>query len=229
MHPEILAQNVIENKADFGIALDGDADRIMVVNEKGEVASGDQLLALIATYLKKRSLLSKNAIVATIMSNGNLDRYLDTIGISTIRTRVGDKYVSDEMTKSGINFGGENSGHIIIGDFGSTGDGLAVGLLVATILRQSRIKASEVFKVFEEMPQAKDEVWYDKTITDLQWDIIQTEVDKRQQQIKPDGGSVVVRRSGTEKKVRIMVEHNDIKLAKAIVVKIGDVIKKTIK
>ncbi len=229
MHPEILSKTVIENAADFGIALDGDADRIVIVDEKGEVASGDQLLALIAVYFKKRNLLSKSAIVATIMSNGNLDRHLDKIGISVIRSSVGDKYVFEEMIKNGINFGGENSGHIILGDFGSTGDGLAVGLLVATILRQSKQKASEILKVFDEMPQIKDEVWYEDKITDAQWDQIQIEVGQFQQQIKSQGGSVIVRKSGTEKKVRIMIECNDIKLAKEIVGKIADVIKINIK
>ncbi len=228
MHPEKLIKSVIENKADFGIALDGDADRIVICDEKGKIASGDQLIALIATYFKKRNLLKRQAIVVTIMSNGNLDRYLDALGISTIRTRVGDKHVSEEMIKSGINFGGENSGHIILGDFGSTGDGLAVGLLVATILRQGHNNASEIFKVFEEMPQVKEEVLYNNVITDLQWDIIQKATEKRQDQLKREGGSVIVRRSGTEKKVRIMVESNDLKLAKAIAIKLVNIVKSNI-
>ncbi|CAF3788960.1 unnamed protein product [Rotaria magnacalcarata] len=97
------------------------------------------------------------------------------------------------MTKSRINFGGENSGHIILGDFGSTGDGLAVGLLIATILRQSHSKASKILKVFDEMPQVKDEVLYDGQITDVQWDIIQKSADQRQEQLKSEGGSVIVR------------------------------------
>ncbi|MFP5330577.1 MAG: phosphoglucosamine mutase, partial [Alphaproteobacteria bacterium] len=151
-HPELLRETVVASGADIGLALDGDADRIVVVDEKGELVDGDQMMALIALDRQKREQL-RGSVVATVMSNLGLERRLGEAGIGMVRTQVGDRYVLEEMRRSGCNVGGEQSGHIILSDYSTTGDGLVAALQVLAALVESGKPASRVLRQFEPVPQ----------------------------------------------------------------------------
>src|SRR5438876_4819172 len=152
-HPQTLQETVVASGADIGIALDGDADRLIVVDEKGRIVDGDQLMALIALGLQGRGELKGDAVVATVMSNLGLERKLGEAGLKLLRTKVGDRYVLEEMRKSGCNVGGEQSGHIILADHATTGDGLVAGLQVLAALVEAQAPASELLRQFEPLPQ----------------------------------------------------------------------------
>src|SRR5438477_2627791 len=152
-HPQLLQETVVASRADIGIALDGDADRLIVVDEKGRIVDGDQLMALIALGLQRRGELTGEAVVATVMSNLGLERKLSGAGLKLLRTKVGDRYVLEEMRKSGCNVGGEQSGHIILADHGTTGDGLVAGLQVLAALVEAKAPSSELLRQFEPLPQ----------------------------------------------------------------------------
>ena len=152
-HPEALCKKVLETKADIGIALDGDADRLLVVDEKGNATDGDKLIALIAEKLHDDGNLKKDTVVITQMSNLALENYLSYIGVSTIRAQVGDRYVLEEMRKNGCNFGGEQSGHIVLSDYSTTGDGLIAALQVLSVICENKKPASEVLNLFEYLHQ----------------------------------------------------------------------------
>src|SRR5206468_959081 len=151
--PQLLQETVVVGGADIGIALDGDADRLMVVDEKGHITDGDQLMALIALGLHARGELRGGAVVATVMSNLGLERKLGEAGLKLLRTAVGDRYVLEEMRKTGCNVGGEQSGHIILADHATTGDGLVAGLQVLASLVEAKVPASELLRQFEPLPQ----------------------------------------------------------------------------
>lgn len=138
--PELLQKTVVEQGADVGIALDGDADRIIVVDEKGTIVDGDKVIALIATKMFKENNLRNNTVVLTQMSNLGLELYLKNLGLNIVRTKVGDRYVSEEMRKNNYNLGGEQSGHIILGDYSTTGDGICSGLQVLACLQLAKEK-----------------------------------------------------------------------------------------
>ena len=152
-HPEALAAKVVEVRADIGIALDGDADRLIVVDEKGHVVDGDQLMAAIASGWAHAGRLRGGGLVATVMSNLGLERYLATQGLELIRTKVGDRYVLEAMRRQGYNVGGEQSGHIILSDYATTGDGLVAALQVLAEIRRTGKPASEVLHRFDPLPQ----------------------------------------------------------------------------
>src|SRR5215217_6619470 len=152
-HPQLLQETVVASGADIGLALDGDADRLIVVDEKGRVIDGDQLMALVATGYARRGELKGGAVVATVMSNLGLEQRLAKDGIALKRTAVGDRYVLEEMRASGCNVGGEQSGHIILTDYATTGDGLVAGLQVLAALVEQQKPASEVLNQFEPVPQ----------------------------------------------------------------------------
>ena len=225
-HPELLSKTVLENQADIGIALDGDADRLLIVDEKGVVVEGDKLIGLIAEKLHNDGNLKKDTVVVTMMSNLALEEYLRYFGISLVRTAVGDRYVLEEMRKSGYNFGGEQSGHLVFGDHSTTGDGLVAALQVLEILsEQKKINRkkiiSEIVNIFELMPQILLNVKYKSQENPLENKQVQDVIRAAESMIEGKG-RVFVRKSGTEKLIRIMVEGKDQKLVEEIANKISN-------
>jgi phosphoglucosamine mutase len=205
-HPEALQKKVVEEKADIGIALDGDADRLLVVDEKGNVIDGDKLIALIAEKLHNDGNLKKDTVVITQMSNLALENYLSYIGVSTVRSQVGDRYVLEEMRKNGYNFGGEQSGHIVLSDYSSTGDGLIAALQVLSAMCDSKKPASEILNLFELFPQILKNTKFDQGKKNpLEEKSVQDFVKEKELEIA-GSGRILVRKSGTENLIRVMVE-----------------------
>ena len=204
---DALCKAVVQHQADVGIALDGDADRIFMCDEKGQVVDGDQLMALIAKYWKASGQLKGDAVVATVMSNLGFERYLKSNGMDMKRMPVGDRYVVDHMRSNNYNLGGEQSGHIVLGDYGTTGDGTLAALQILAILRQENKKASEVCRVYEPVPQFMNNVRFKHNI-----DLDTPEVEGYLMHIESrlDGkGRILVRKSGTEPLIRVMAEGDD--------------------
>jgi phosphoglucosamine mutase len=216
-HPEALRLKVLEEKADIGIALDGDADRLLIVDEKGRAIDGDQLIALIAEKLHDSGNLKSDTVVITQMSNLALENYLNYIGVSTIRAQVGDRYVLEEMRKNGCNFGGEQSGHIVISDYSTTGDGLVAALQVLAILCETKKPASELLHLFEPFPQILKNVKFDSSKGDpMQDKSLQDFIEEKSQELGNEG-RILVRKSGTESLIRVMAEGKDQKQIEKIV------------
>lgn len=212
-----LKDAVLKYRADLGIALDGDADRVVIVDEKGHAIDGDQLMALIAKSWKQSGALTKPGIVATVMSNLGLERFLQGLKLKLERTNVGDRYVVESMRANGYNVGGEQSGHIILSDFSTTGDGLLAALQVLAVIVQSGKPASEVCKLFDPAPQVLENVRYEKGRPDpMQADAVQAAI-KAAEAALVGKGRLLVRRSGTEPLVRIMAEGDDESLVRQIV------------
>ena len=208
MHPEALANAVREYRADLGIALDGDADRIVLVDEQGEIINGDKLMGALAAYLHKRGELKNSKFVTTIMSNKALDDYLESQGITTYRSNVGDKNVSELMRKVGTNFGGEESGHVIFSDYSATGDGILSGLQALAYMVESGKKASEIFNPFKLYPQVKEDLLVNKKVP-----LEKIEgLDKLKKEIEGANIRHLFRYSGTENKLRLLLEGDDKKL-----------------
>ncbi len=205
MHPNYLAQKVVEKKADIGIALDGDADRIVVVDENGKIIDGDKLIGALAVYLKREGKLIEDRVVATIMSNLALEEYLADNSISLVRSDVGDKHVLEVMKDISSNFGGEQSGHIIFSDYAKTGDGLLTALQVLAYILYSRKKTSEAFDIFELSPQLQEniKISYKKPIDKIEG------ADELFKEIESLGMRHVIRYSGTENLMRILIEGKD--------------------
>jgi phosphoglucosamine mutase len=203
-HPELLSKTVLEHKADIGIALDGDADRLLIVDEKGQAIAGDKIIGLIAEKLHSDGNLKKDTVVATQMSNLALEEYLRYFGINLVRTNVGDRYVLEEMKKSGYNFGGEQSGHLVLGDYSTTGDGLVAALQVLAVLSGQEKPASEITNIFELMPQILVNVKYQKG-EPLENPEVKNAILEAEKKLGNEG-RVLVRKSGTEKLIRVMVE-----------------------
>jgi phosphoglucosamine mutase len=207
-HPEKLIDKVRELRADVGIAVDGDADRVVLVTEKGEVVDGDALLALCARDLHGRGQLRGGGVVATVMSNLGLERALAELGLELVRTQVGDRYVVEEMRRSGYNLGGEQSGHVVFLDHNTTGDGLLTALQVLAVQRRKERPLSELLGGIERFPQVllNIVVAEKRPIEEL------PEVVRRIRQVEDElagRGRVLIRYSGTERKARIMVEGED--------------------
>ena len=202
-----LKKAVSNHKADIGIALDGDADRIIVIDETGNIVDGDALLAIIATEWKKLGKLKKNAVVATILSNIGLESYLSKEEMKLFRTNVGDRYVSQFMRENGYNIGGEQSGHIIIGDYSTTGDGLLAAIQILSIMKKSNKKISALARLIKIVPQ----IQRNYKISDYE-KINSDDVDEihriGQERIK-EKGRILVRLSGTEPLIRVMGESQD--------------------
>ena len=208
LFPEKMAAKVREVRADVGIALDGDADRCVMVDEKGDVVDGDAVLALCATHLVERGALRGGAVVATVMSNLGLEKYLETLGLGLIRTQVGDRYVVEAMRAGGYNLGGEQSGHVIFLDHNTTGDGLITALQTLAILRRRECRLSELVGTFTRYPQVLVNV---RIAQKQPLESLPEMVDLVR---KIEGelaglGRVLIRYSGTEPKARIMVEGED--------------------
>lgn len=203
--PQTMAERVLEEKADIGIALDGDADRIIISDEKGTIIEGDKIIGAIAYAWKKEGRLKNNCIVTTIMSNGGLKKYLEKENVQVIQTPVGDRHVGQAMNKYGCNIGGEPSGHVILNDYGATGDGLLTALQILAIMVQSGDKASKICTPFSLSPQMiKNIPLHNKSL--LEEGDVKNKIEKLSENLKKEGGRVLVRPSGTEPVVRIMAE-----------------------
>ncbi len=224
MHPEQAAKEVIRSGADLGICLDGDADRVIIIDEKGRVSDGDQLMALIATYWKKRGILRGNGVVATIMSNLGLEQYLNSLGLELARTLVGDRYVVEKMRTNNFNLGGEQSGHLIMTDFMTTGDGLAGGLQFLVALLDSGEKASKLLDVFTPYPQSIKNVSIESSNKPLGSVEVRRCVENVKELLGKDG-RIIIRESGTEPLIRVMVEHPDKSLTDSLLEEVVQAIK----
>ncbi len=205
--PEAVCAKVVEHGAHLGIALDGDADRLIIADEAGEVVDGDQILALIARSWHQAGRLRGGGIVATVMSNLGLERHLAGLGLQLHRTKVGDRYVAEHMRASGINVGGEQSGHLILSDFATTGDGLLAALQVLAVLVQSDRPASEVLQVFHRLPQRLKNVRFSGP-SPLREERVQAAIRGAEARLN-GAGRVLIRESGTEPLVRVMAEGED--------------------
>jgi len=221
--PAALQAKVREARADLGIALDGDADRVVIVDEKGRVVDGDQILGLIGRRWADDGRLKGGGVVATIMSNLGLERMLSGHGVQLVRAGVGDRYVMEQMKARGMNVGGEQSGHIILSDFSTTGDGLIAALQVCAELVEGK-KASDVCRAFEPLPQVLKSVKY-MNGSPLDVPAVQSEIERIEREFGPKG-RVVIRKSGTEPVIRVMAEGDDEKLVKRVVGSIVSVIEK---
>jgi phosphoglucosamine mutase len=215
-HPQLLQETVVASGADIGLALDGDADRLIVVDETGRLVDGDQLMALIALGLHGRGELSGNAVVATVMSNLGLERKLKESGLGLTRTKVGDRYVLEEMRRSGCNVGGEQSGHIILADHSTTGDGLIAGLQVLAALVEAQAPASALLRQFEPVPQLLKNVRFNGGAEPLEADSVRKRIAAAEAELE-GRGRLVIRKSGTEPLIRVMAEGDDPALVERLV------------
>ena len=223
--PAELCAKVREMRADIGIALDGDADRVLIADETGRVIDGDQLIAVIAQSWQARGQLSGGGVVATVMSNLGLERYLEGLGLALARTPVGDRYVVEHMREHGYNLGGEQSGHIILSDFTTTGDGLVTALQILAEVTMSAKPVSEVCNRFEPLPQVLKSVRYKhgKPLDDQRVIAVINEAKGKLGR----AGRLVIRPSGTEPVIRVMAEGDDAKLVGHVVNNIVDALKST--
>ncbi len=208
VHPEAMARAVLRHKAHLGIALDGDADRAILADEKGRVVDGDAIMALVGRDLHRRKELAKGTVVATVMSNLGLERSLAKVGAKVVRTAVGDRYVVEEMRRSGFNFGGEQSGHLVFLDHVTTGDGVAAGLNVLAVMAREGRPLSELARCFEPVPQSLVNVAVKqrRVLSELPGAMKAIAAVER---ALGKEGRVLVRFSGTENKVRVLVEGPD--------------------
>src|SRR6201994_2357106 len=220
--PEAMSAKVREMRADFGIALDGDADRVVMADEHGRIIDGDQILALIANSWDARGTLKGNRVVVPVISNAGLDRFLKTLNLSLARSAVGDRYVLEEMAKGGFNVGGEQSGHIILSDFSTTGDGLVAALQVLAVLAREGKPASEAAHLFEPLPQVLENVRFKKG-SPLDDEKVKSSIEAANAKLGASG-RVLVRKSGTEPLIRVMAEGEDEKVVRAVVRQIASAI-----
>ncbi|MEL6619093.1 MAG: phosphoglucosamine mutase [Pseudomonadota bacterium] len=206
--PQTAAEAVVAHGADVGICLDGDADRVILLDEQGRVGNGDQFMGLMAARWAAEGRLKGGALVATVMSNLGLERFLGGHGVGLERTAVGDRYVVERMRTGGFNLGGEQSGHIVMTDYATTGDGLMAGLQFLAELVQSGQKASEVLHVFDPVPQLLKNVRYTAGQTPLDLDTVKTAIAEAEGQLTGNG-RLLIRKSGTEPLIRVMAESED--------------------
>jgi phosphoglucosamine mutase len=218
-----LRKKVLEEKADIGVALDGDADRVIIIDEKGNIIDGDQIMAALAVSMKNAGTLKGDTVVATVMSNLGFEKFLESKNLNLQRSKVGDRYVTEMMRDGGFNLGGEQSGHIIMSDYSTTGDGLLAALQVLTMLKQSGKPASEVLNMFTPYPQILKNVNF-KSGKPLENATVQEEIKKAEAKLAD--GRILVRASGTEPVIRVMAEGKDNKAVEAIVNELCDVIQK---
>ncbi len=220
--PDAMCEQVVAHEADLGIALDGDADRVVVADENGELIDGDQLLALVATAWHQAGRLKGGGVVGTVMSNLGLERFLARVGLALTRAPVGDRYVVEHMRRLGINLGGEQSGHIILNDFTTTGDGLIAALQCLAVLAESDRPVSGAARLFEPFPQALKSVRFNRASL-LEAAEVKVAIAEGESRLG-DSGRVLVRKSGTEPVVRVMAEGEDEALVRQVVDDIASVI-----
>ncbi len=207
-YPQALQAKVIETGAAIGIALDGDADRLIVIDEKGRIVDGDQLMAAVASVWAERGLLRGGGLVTTVMSNMGLEKFLKRRGLGMIRTRVGDRHVLHAMRMGGYNVGGEQSGHIILSDYATTGDGLVAALQILALLVRSGKPASEALQLFVPLPQIMKNVIIHGGGTPLEQPAVKIRIAQAEARLKGNG-RLVIRKSGTEPLIRVMAEGED--------------------
>ena len=213
--PDALRRKVVEMRADVGIALDGDADRVIIVDERGRIVDGDQLMAVIAESWKDDDRLSRPGIVGTVMSNLGLERHLASRGIELVRTPVGDRYVLEQMREHGYNVGGEQSGHIILSDYATTGDGFVAALQVLAVVKKNNRPVSEVCHRFDPLPQVLKNVRYANG-KPLEHAKVRSAIADAKERLGR-GGRLIVRPSGTEPVIRVMGEGDDKILVEEVV------------
>jgi len=213
--PERMCEKVREVRADIGIALDGDADRVIIADEQGKVIDGDQLMALIASSWQRRGQLQGGGLVATVMSNLGLERFLAEHNLALVRTKVGDRYVTEHMRAHGYNVGGEQSGHIILSDFSTTGDGLLAALQVLAEVKRADRPVSEVCNLFTAVPQILKNVKF-KSGRPLEDNQVRSRIADAEARLGATG-RLVIRLSGTEPLIRVMAEGDDEGLVRSIV------------
>ena len=226
-HLENLAKYVIENKMDIGIAFDGDADRCLCIDENGEVIDGDQIMAMCAFDMKERGKLAKRTAIGTILTNLGFVKFCEANDINFIATKVGDRYVLEEMLLEEYNFGGEQSGHIIFRDYATTGDGELTAIQVLSLIKRTGKKVSELAKVMNKYPQVSInvKVCQEGKVQFYTNPVVKKTIDDAKEKLV-DLGRIIVRPSGTEPKIRVMVECFDEKLMNELANEVADVIKK---
>ena len=232
MDPGLLVKEVLKHQADLGIALDGDADRVLIIDEKGQIIEGDQIIAALADYSLKLGTLKSKYVVTTIMSNMGLELYLKTIGIDLIRTNVGDKYVVEKMSELGCNLGGEQSGHIIFGANQATGDGIKAALGVLAIYKEAKnIPISQLLAKFTPVPQFNHNIQYDHNhfsqFVAAENSKIKDLANSYQERYQQDA-RIIIRPSGTEPIIRLMIESENKILAESLLKEIQTAIDKEI-
>ncbi|MFH0870328.1 MAG: phosphoglucosamine mutase [archaeon] len=227
LHPEVVAAAVKESKADIGIAVDGDADRLVVVDENGEILDGDETVAIIAVHMKNEGSLKKDTVVTTIMSNLGFEQAMKKNNIKLVRTNVGDRYVVEEMNLHGYNLGGEQSGHMILFDHNTTGDGIISALQVLEIMKNTGKKLSELKRCMTKLPQVLENIKV-KAKPPLESLEKVTQTIKEVEDELGGRGRVLVRYSGTENKCRVMIEGEDFTIIKAQCRKIIDALREEI-
>ncbi len=224
-YPELICSEVKRQNADIGIALDGDADRLIICDEKGQLIDGDQIMAVIATYWKKTGRLKGRKIAATHMSNMGLEKYLSSQGIELIRTKIGDRYVLEAMQEEKLNIGGEQSGHIILSDYSTTGDGLVAALQILAVLCEKKQKASLALRAFKPIPQVLKNIKYSGKKDPLENRDVKKIITLYQKALGEEG-RVFIRKSGTEPLIRIMVEAESNQTVNKVANDIAAIIKK---
>lgn len=226
-NPSVVQSLVLETKADIGLSFDGDADRLIAVDEKGDIIDGDHILAICGTYLHKNNKLKNNTIVGTVMTNIGLDIYLKSKGINIVKTKVGDRYVLEEMLANGYVLGGEQSGHIILLEHSTTGDGLATSLQLVNIMKETGKKASELNNLMTSYPQVLVNAKVKNELKNSYLDDhkIKAEIDKVEDMLQGEG-RVVIRPSGTEPLIRVMIEGKDMDKIERLAKELADFIEK---
>ncbi|MCR9269369.1 MAG: phosphoglucosamine mutase [Hyphomonadaceae bacterium] len=218
-----LKEAVQTYRADIGIALDGDADRCIIIDEQGHEVDGDQLIGLIAAHWKKRGQLSQPGVVTTVMSNLGLEKHLEKLGLSLERTKVGDRYVVERMREGGFNLGGEQSGHIVMSDYSTTGDGLMAALQVLAVMVEMEKPLSEIAHVFDPVPQKLVNVRY-KNGAPLEEESVKAAIADAEKKLGKKG-RLVIRKSGTEPLIRVMAEATNAKLMDSAVETVADAVR----
>ena len=220
-----MCRAVVEHGADLGIALDGDADRVMIADEAGALLDGDQLMAMVAENWRAAGRLRGGGIVATVMSNLGLERYLAGIGLKLVRTQVGDRYVVEHMRAHGFNVGGEQSGHIILSDYNTTGDGLIAALEVLAMVVRSGKPASQAGRMFTPLPQLLKNVRFNGGLPPLEDDAVKKAIRAGETRLGTSG-RLLIRKSGTEPVIRVMAEGEDEALVSEVIIDIVDAIER---
>ena len=228
MHPEAMCRKVVEHKAHIGIAHDGDAARVLLCDEKGQLIDGDDIMAIAALDMLAQKTLAGKTLVSTVMSNAGLEDAIKSAGGKIIRTAVGDKNVIDEILKHGFNFGGEQSGHLIFRDFGTTGDGLVAALQILRIMKAKDARLSKLAKCWTRFPQLVTNVKVREKKPFEQLDGVTKLVAEAEKELKAQGGRVLLRYSGTEPKARLLLEGRDAKVLEGWSKKICGAIQKQI-
>lgn len=226
-NPDIISKLVLDNKADIGFSFDGDGDRIIAVDNEGKIVDGDHILAICGGFLKKNNKLKNNTVVGTVMTNMGLDEYLKNNDIEIVKTKVGDRYILEEMLKNGYSIGGEQSGHIIFLDYNTTGDGLATGLWLLEVMEESKKPICDLNKLMKDYPQIliNAKVSNGKKYKYLENEEVKNEIERIEELFHGEG-RVVIRPSGTEPLVRVMIEGKDQEEITEIAQELADFIEK---